>query len=181
MGKRVVKVKMPTSRAGIWSKGYTLIELSVIIILMGIILLFALPRLDNIGNAGLRAASRELAGAIQSLFDESILRKEPYRMVFDISESSYYIVGQEMDEEASGWIDVTKRHVNLPEKVYIKDIVTQQDGRITEGAVTVRFYPDGYVDKSVIHISNGKKDYTLVTIPLTGKVKVLEGYVEIME
>lgn len=172
---------MPTSRAGIWSKGYTLIELSIILILFGIILLFALPRLDNIGDAGLRSTARELAGTIQSLFDESILRKEPYRMVFNISERSYYIVRQEMDEDASGWIDVTKRRVNLPEKIYLKDIVTQQDGRVTEGDVTMRFYSDGYMDKSVIHISNGKRDYTLVTTPLTGKVKVLEGYVEIYE
>lgn len=184
MEKRVVRVKIPTSRAGTWNDGndgYTLIELSIIIILIGIIFLFALPRLDNIGDVGLRATARELAGTIQSLFDESILRKEPYRMVFNISERSYYIVGQEMDEEASGWIDVTKRRVNLPERIFIKDIVTQQDGRVTEGGVTIRFYPDGYVERNVIHISNGKRDYTMVTTPLTGKVKILEGYVEISE
>lgn len=175
---------MPTSRAGTWNDGddgYTLIELSIIIILIGIIFLFALPRLNNIGDVRLRAVARELSGTIQSLFDESILKREPYQIVFNISERSYYIVQQEMGEEASGWIDITKRRINLPEKIFIRDIVTQQNGRVTEGGVTIRFYPDGYVDRNVIHISNGKRDYTLITTPLTGKVKILEGYVEISE
>ena len=162
-------------------QGYTLIELSIIIILIGVILLFALPKLDTIGDIGLRSAARGLAGTIQSLFDESILKKEPYQMVFNISERSYSIVETGISEESSEVIETTKRRVNLPDKIFIKDIVTPVDGKITEGKIAIRFYPDGFVDKNVIHLSNGKKDYTLLTTPLTGKVKVLEGYIEIYE
>lgn len=172
---------MPTSRAGTWNSGYTLIELSIIIILLGIIFLFALPKLGDIGDVKLRAAARELAGAIQSLFDESVLNRKPYQMVFDMAERSYSIVETGVNEESSEVIEAPKRQVNLPEKVYIKDIVIQMEGKITEGRVTLPFYPDGFVVKHIIHLSDGKKDYTLVTTPLTGKVKVLEGYIEISE
>ena len=57
----------------------------------------------------------------------------------------------------------------------------ETDGKITEGKVVIRFYPDGYVEKNTIHLSDGKKDFTLVTTPLTGKVKISEGYVEVGE
>lgn len=162
-------------------QGYTLIELSIILILIGIILLFALPKLNTIGDAGLRAAARGLAGTIQSLFDESILKRKPYQMVFDIGERSYSIVEKSLNEETSEVIDTTQKRVALPDQIYIKDIATPLDGKISEGGITIRFYPDGFVDKNIIHISNGKKDYTLVTTSLTGKVKVMEGYVDISE
>lgn len=181
MEKRVVKGEMPTSKVGAWNRGYTLIELSIILILLGVILLFALPKLDSIGDVRLRSTARKLAATIQSLFDESILKRAPYQLVFDIGERTYSIVETGVNPESSEVIETTKRQVNLPDKTYIKDIVTPIDGKITEGKIVIRFYPDGFADKNVIHLSNGKKDYTLVTTPLSGKVKILEGYVEIQE
>ena len=59
MEKRVVKGEMPTSKVGTWNRGYTLIELSIILILLGVILLFALPKLDSIGDVRLRSTARE--------------------------------------------------------------------------------------------------------------------------
>jgi type II secretory pathway pseudopilin PulG len=181
MEKKGVRGKMPRSRAGIWNKGYTLIELSIIIILIGVVLLFVLPKLDNIGDAGLRASARRLAGTIQTLFDESVLKNKSYELVFNINERSYFIIERTPDQETSEIIDTTEGRTILPDRVYIKDIVIPLEGKASEGGVTIRFYPDGYVDRNIIHLSNGKKDYTLVTKPLTGKVEVLEGYVEIYE
>lgn len=178
MAKKAAKGKMPTSKAGIWNRGYTLIELSIIMILIGIVLLFALPRLGGLEDTKLRSTSRELAGTIQSLFDESVLKKITYQLVFDLTERRYLITEKNPDKEASEVIDVTNRYKRLPENIFIKDIVTETTRKTTEGRVTIEFYPDGYMEKCIIHISNSKKDYTLITTPLTGKVKVLEGYVE---
>ncbi len=181
MVKKVAKGEMPTSKVGTWNRGYTLIELSIILILLGVILLFALPKLDSIGDVRLRSTARELAGTIQSLFDESILKRTPYQIVFDIGERTYAIVETGVNPESSEVIETIKRETALPDKTYIKDIVTPIDGKAAEGKIVIRFYPDGFVDKNVIHLSNGKKDYTLVTTPLSGKVKILEGYVEISD
>jgi hypothetical protein len=39
------------------------------------------------------------------------------------------------------------------------------------------FYPDGYVDVSVIHFDNGQDVYTLYVLnPITGQVFVEPGY-----
>ncbi|MBI5756617.1 MAG: hypothetical protein HZA12_06790 [Nitrospirae bacterium] len=185
--------------------GFTLIELSLIILLIGVVLVFALPKLDNIGDTKLRTAARRLSGTIQSLFDESVLKKKPHQLIFDITNRSYSIAashssppanhpptfflpplvgggygggGEGEGGEGEEVVEIAKR-VNLPDKIFIKDIVTLTDGRITDGSVSIRFYPDGFVEKNIIHLSDGKKDYTLVTTPLTGKVKIMEGYVEV--
>lgn len=194
---------MPMSRAGTSNSsnsGFTLIELSIILILLGVMLLFAVPKLGNREDISLRSTARELAGTIQSLFDESVLNKTSYQLVFEITENRYLIIENKPDKESvkpddselpedvtesseqsetSEVIDVTDRYKKLPEKIFIKDITTETINKAAEGRVTIEFYPDGFMDKGVIHISNGKKDYTLTTTPLTGKVKVLEGYVEI--
>ncbi|MBI5192647.1 MAG: hypothetical protein HZA08_04285 [Nitrospirae bacterium] len=193
---------MPISRAGTSNNsnsGYTLIELSIILILLGIMLLFAVPKLGNREDISLRSTARELAGTIQSLFDESILNKTSYQLVFEITENRYLIIEKKQDKESlkpeepedvtksseqsdvSEVIDVTNRYKKLPEKIFIKDITTETINKAVEGRVTLEFFPDGFMDKGIIHISNGKKDYTLTTTPLTGKVKVLEGYVDTYE
>ncbi len=159
------------------NKGYTLIELSIIILLIGVILVFTLPKLDNLGDTKLRTTARQLAGTIQTTYDEAVIKKRPYQIVFDIANRTYSF-SEISDEESSGISDSGKK-TTLPDKVYIKDIVLEAEGEITEGSVTIRFYPDGYVDKNTIHLSDGKKDFTLVTAPLTGKVKISEGYVEV--
>lgn len=202
MEKKAAKVKMPISRAGTSNNsnsGYTLIELSIILILLGIMLLFAVPKLGNREDISLRSTARELAGTIQSLFDESILNKTSYQLVFEITENRYLIIEKKQDKESlkpeepedvtksseqsdvSEVIDVTNRYKKLPEKIFIKDITTETINKAVEGRVTLEFFPDGFMDKGIIHISNGKKDYTLTTTPLTGKVKVLEGYVDTYE
>ena len=161
------------------NRGYTLIELSLIILLIGVILVFVLPKLDNIGDTKLRTTARQLAGKIQSLYDESVLKKKPYQIIFDISNRTYTF-SQIRDEETSILSD-SGQETSLSDKVYIKDIVMETEGKITEGKVAIRFYSDGYVEKNTIHLSDGKKDYTLATAPLTGKVKISEGYVEVSE
>src|SRR3989304_837113 len=160
------------------NRGYTLIELSLIILLIGVILVFVLPKLDNIGDTKLRTTARQLAGKIQSLYDESVLKKKPYQIIFDISNRTYTF-SQIRDEETSILSD-SGQETSLSDKVYIKDIVMETEGKITEGKVAIRFYPDGYVEKKTIHLSDGKKDYTLATAPLTCKVKISEGYEEAM-
>ena len=162
-----------------FNTGYTLIELSLIILLIGVILVFVLPKLDNLSDTKLRTTARQLAGKIQSLYDESVLKKKPYQIVFDITNRTYSF-SQISDKESSTFSD-SAQETSLSDKVYIKDIVMETEGKITEGKVAIRFYPDGYVEKNTIHLSDGKKDYTLATAPLTGKVKISEGYLEVNE
>jgi type II secretory pathway pseudopilin PulG len=69
--------------------------------------------------------------------------------------------------------------VDLPEGVRITDVTTQYLDTISEGEAFTHFFPDGYVEPTVIHLADrNKNEYTLYVSPLSGKVKVLPGRLE---
>jgi hypothetical protein len=69
------------------------------------------------------------------------------------------------------------RGVTLPEPVGFLDVVLPLTaGKLQDGVAFTDFYPDGYVDLTVIHLDNGFEAYTLRVEPLTGHVYVTAGY-----
>jgi len=66
--------------------------------------------------------------------------------------------------------------VTLPDGVRITDVTTQYLDSTTQGEAFTHFFPDGYVEPTVVHLADrNKKEYTLYVSPLSGKVKVLPG------
>jgi len=112
-----------------------------------------------------------MAYLIESLYDESILKRHPLQLVIDLDKQKYSVTYPDKN------ISITE--ARLPGNIFIKDVVTPYEGKVTYGTTSIQFYPDGYVDRGVIHVGNSHEDYTLLIQSLTGKVKVLKGYVDI--
>lgn len=74
---------------------------------------------------------------------------------------------------------VTRKKIQLPEGVEFEDIITSKSKEpITEGFAYTHFFPHGTSEKTIIHLrdqSNHK--VSLIVLPLTGKTKLIEGYV----
>ncbi len=164
------------------SRGFTLIEIVVVLFLVGSLMVIAIPKLRDITDVNMQSASRNISATIRYLYSEAAFRKRIYRLVFDIDNSSYrveYLDGNEFKELKDPGF---KR--KLPLGVSIVDIGTERLGRkMMEGDETfLLFLPTGFVDFAVIHLesSNGSY-YTLVTKPYTGGVRVYEGYLEVEE
>ena len=52
-------------------------------------------------------------------------------------------------------------------------------GKIQEGEARLLFFPDGSIERSLIHLRNEKNEvYTLEINPLTGAVKIYDRYIE---
>ena len=82
-------------------KGFTLIELTVVIVILGVMLSLIIPRLGELGEANLKRSARHLTGMIRFLKDESQARKAVYRLRFDVHEGRY-------------WAEVWTRRVKRP-------------------------------------------------------------------
>jgi len=99
MVKKVGKARMQTStpaisegeRAANKQAGFTLIELALVLLILGVLLTLALPRLAFIGEQRLDSAARRLAVVISYLHDESALRGRIYRLTFDLDRDSYAV------------------------------------------------------------------------------------------
>jgi len=160
--------------------GFTLIELTVIIVILGIMLTLVIPRLGELGDANLKRSARHLTGMIRFLKDEASARKTVFRLQFDIHEGRY-------------WADVM--NINLIDKtVEFKPFQSEMGSEGTlSGSTTFRdikvpshpddpyiqFISEGWVEHALIHLRDGEnRDFTLLVNPLTGNTELREGYVE---
>lgn len=57
--------------------------------------------------------------------------------------------------------------------------VARLDEEISEGKVALHIWRGGFVEKVAVYMSDGKSTYTLVTYPLTGRVKIYSERVEL--
>ncbi|MEK6576726.1 MAG: prepilin-type N-terminal cleavage/methylation domain-containing protein, partial [Nitrospirota bacterium] len=73
------------------SFGYTLIELSVVLLILGLILSIFLPRLPGIAGGDLKTTSRKIIGIIQYTYDEAIGKRQVHRLNYDIREGVLWV------------------------------------------------------------------------------------------
>lgn len=159
-------------------KGYTLIELIVVVVLIGLVLTLAAPRLRNaLLTDDLKGAARKIIGIINNLRDEAIREQRDYSLNFDLDTNRYWVsYGSMTDEERAV---ASEEGSSLPPDVRIRDVWIKGEGKMVEGATRIRFTRRGYTQKSVIHLSSeGGRELTLVLSPFLGKVKVIDKYVE---
>jgi prepilin-type N-terminal cleavage/methylation domain-containing protein len=162
-----------------FARGFTLIELAVVMFLMSLILLIAVPYLGGITDAQLKSASRRMAGRATYLYDEASSRKLIIQLVFDMDHNSYYVMTADpysaqpaflLDKSAAG------APVHLPDAVRISDVTVQGIGSLNRGVIACQFYPEGYVDATVVHLIDSKgRAMTLGIDPLTGQVMIANG------
>lgn len=177
-------------RAGTWirfinnpkyrSKGSTLIELLVVLLIFGLIISIFIPRLPDITGGDLRSASRKIIGNIQYVYDETIGSRHVHRLNYDIGEGTAWVTVLKDDGEFVPADPNIFKKIDLPRNIRFKDIRITHAGTVTEGKTFTQFFPVGRVEKTVLHlIDNKEEEMTLAINPLTGKVKVYDGYIDI--
>jgi general secretion pathway protein H len=164
--------------------GFTLIELVLVLFVIGLVLAVSFPKIAGLGRGDLRQTSRHLIRTVQILVDRAEATKKLYRLNYDLERQEYWAtVLQPVSEEAGEFVPVNSallKRVALPDPIRFKDVVTLRQGKITEGEAYTQFYSSGLVERTLFHITDEDQgeSLTLIIQPLTGRVKVLEGYVE---
>ena len=159
-------------------KGYTFIELTVVIFLIGLTLVLTVPRFRYaMLTDGLKATVRRMVGTVRSLRNEAIREQKIYTLHFDLESNRFWIESADMTDE--GRELAYEQASQLPEGVRILDVWSKERGKEVDGEPTIRFTKQGYIEQSAIHLAaeDGRK-FTLEFSPFMGKVKVLEKYVE---
>lgn len=181
---------MRTFRVLRWTKsnnaGYTLIELAVVILILGFILAFTLPNFAGLLTGDeLGRNLRQLSGLIQYLRDQAISGKKIYRLNYNFKEKEFWITTFELTGETKAATNpIMARRLKLEGAIEVSDMITPAaQGRTTEGETYINFLPNGLVDPGVIHLTDRDKEttYTLIIKPLTGRVRILDRYVEQLE
>lgn len=160
------------------TKGYTFIELTVVIFLIGMTLALTVPRFRyEMLTDDLKATVRRMVGTIRSLRNDAIREQKIYVLCFDLGSNRYWIESADMTDE--GRALEYEKAFSLPGGVQILDVWSGEMGKKVDGKAAIRFTKKGYIEQSVIHLGaeDGRK-FTLELSPFMGKVKVFEKYVE---
>jgi general secretion pathway protein H len=160
--------------------GFTLIEMTVVIVILAVIAVVVLPRLPFAHERDLKTSARTLASSLRYLGDLAISSKQHYRLRITLLNNEVAVtrVIPEGDELAVS--DGTLNRLSLLDGIVFSDVVTPHLGKIIEGEAVLDFGPLGVEELAVIHLKRieDSRFYTVAVYPGSGRVTVLEGYQE---
>lgn len=165
------------NKPGYPARGFTLIELIVVLVLLGLMFGLTVPRFrEAMLTDSLDATSLKLIGLVQDLRERAVSGQISYMLHFDIREKKIWaIAGNATEEEKE---EARQRAFSLPPDVKIQDIWSWSSGKFfNEGFI--RFSRKGYVEQSMIHLqSEDGRELSLELTPFLGSIKIHEGYVD---
>lgn len=155
------------------TKGFTLIELIVVMALLGIMIAFSVPRLHGtIFLDDTKKSSRWLIGKIQALKEAAIQSQKQYVLHIDIDTDRVWDTNESMSAD-----DLEKATLNayaLPGAIKVMDVEFPVAGKIISGRADIRFYKAGYTDKALIHIQDDNQQLSFLIEPFLPQVKLFE-------
>jgi len=162
----------------LFQSGFTLIEMTVVIVILSVVAFMVLPRLPFAHERDLKTSARTLAASLRYLGDLAISTKQHYRLRITLSNNEIAVtrVLPEGDELAVG--DSALNQLALLDGIVFGDIETPRLGKVTEGEAVLDFGPLGVEDLAVIHLkrTDDSRYYTVAVYPGSGRITVLEGY-----
>ena len=167
---------MGTSTPGTYSnRGFTLVELAVVLFVLGLVLWVALPRLSRIGEPDRDTVFRLLSAGSEAAFDISLFEKRETRLVLHPADGTYEFVLPDRPAEE-------KRAKEFGSRLSVTGIRIGGEDRPLDLPTEIRYLPGGRVTSARIFFrDDGGGDtpsqWTLHLSPFDGSMKVLEGTV----
>jgi general secretion pathway protein H len=160
------------------SKGFTLIELSVVVFLIGLMLLIAVPKVrDTMLSDGLKTTVNHLAGTARELRSDAVRNQVDYILHLDLGNNLIWTHSADMTPEARD--EMKKRAFRLPEEVKILDVYLFGKEKITDGEALIMFSRKDYTQPAVVHLAQKDQRFTLVFEPFLSSVRTYDKYIDI--
>ncbi len=179
MGNRAVRRLTPISTTGNWNSGYTLLELTIVVFLIGLLLTLSVPRFqDTLLFDDMKTASRRMIGTITTLKNRAVRDHREYSLHFDLAANCFWVEWQGMSEEER--FAAQEKCSGFPGGVSIVDVSTSRDARQNATGPVIHITKKGYVEPAVIHLKTDQDTvWTMVLSPFLGKVKTYDKYVAV--
>ena len=135
------------------SKGFTLIELVAVLAVVGIMLFMALPRFSLFSQTdNIKGTARWICTTVPKLKSEALINQKPYALVADFETNAFYIVHDaDNDTEQKPPAPVV---FQLSDNIAITDVEYPGKSPVQSGQAEILFYPRGYSDRVIIHLSD---------------------------
>ncbi len=157
------------------SRGFTFIELAVVLFVLGLLLWLVVPRISAVVGPDRNTAFRKIAAGSEAAFDTALFEKQEVRLVIDPAAGTcrFGLPGKEADAASA---------VDLPEGLHITGVRIENEDQPPDVVTTIRYLPGGKIPAFRIFFrEDGEgtdvREWTLRVNPYDGSVDVLEGTV----
>ena len=156
-------------------RGFTLIEMIVVITLISIMLVVAIPRLEGgLFSDGSDETARWIIANVRDLKGKAVIDKKTYLLNVSPDVQRLWITEAGMvDADAD---TAREKGFSLPRGVTIDHVAFSPTERYSSGTIPIAFYPKGYSDKAVIRVRNSDGDRMAFFIePFLAGVNLIRG------
>lgn len=147
-------------RVGICNKGFTFLELIVVIFILSIIMALIMPSFIGIGDNKLKSEAREIASILRYLYDGAVSRKETFLIKFDFNGDTVSFSSPEGEK---------RKEFNN-----IIGVTTQSRGLVSTGELILFFEPLGITENLSVHLNKENKFMDVTLNHLSGRVKITQ-------
>jgi prepilin-type N-terminal cleavage/methylation domain-containing protein len=138
-------------------KGFTFIELIVVIALISIMLFFAIPKFQgNFLSNSTKAVSRWILVNIPNLKEKAQKEQQAYILNVDLDANKLWI-----SRETTAGETLQSQEINsyqLPNDIKLLDVEYPDQETVSAGQAKIYFDKKGYSDKAIIHIQNNDNE-----------------------
>lgn len=177
---------MRISTTGNWSeqRGYTLIELSIVLLLISLIFFISLPRLSNfLFQADLKDAARSLKAVVYFLRSKSIVAHTPTVLHLDLDRRLYwgdFAEGTEEQHSRGKARPVLVPPKGLPDGIRFLDASNINTPKKNSGMLASTFNSKGALEETVIHLADKRSNImTIIVNAFTGTFSIYDEYVDV--
>ncbi|MCP9456270.1 MAG: type II secretion system GspH family protein [Nitrospira sp.] len=154
------------------SRGFTYLELLLVVSLMGMVMAFTVPRITF--EDDLSATGRKLIGSIRALQRMAEVGQKPVKLYLDLDRGTYWAMIVDGQQERRPFDATWASPLSLPEQTRVTEVQIRGVTR-TYGVAEFLFFPNGRLDPATIYMTDGSNNVlTLIIDHLTGNVKTLD-------
>ncbi len=172
------KCQVIFDRALMQNRGFTLIELIIVVFLISIMLFLYIPKFQEaVMFDSTKRVSRWIIGKVKALKEGSITNHKSYFLHIDLDNNRMWVTDELMSEEEIQ--NAEQQGFELPDDINLLDVEYPGKDKILFGRADIYFYKKGYSDKALIHIEDSSnKQLSFLIEPFLSEVELYEKYVE---
>jgi prepilin-type N-terminal cleavage/methylation domain-containing protein len=158
--------------------GFTLIELMIVLVIVGITLGYIGPRIfSGLSTSNMDRAVRDITTMIQVGRSSAITQHKTFFIRFDLDNAKIALYPM---PETSGVVPEMLKERKMPDGVVLKNIKTPYQSEKDRGEMDLKITTEGVVEQGVIYLEGALgTTYTLVVKPFSGALKFYDHFVEI--